>query len=202
MAAIGVMAMKMLRQSNSSSSHPPTIGPRAIAAPVMAPHNPMARARSRRSVNTLVISDRVEGNTMAAPRPITARALMSSPVPPTSPPARLAKPNTAKPASSIPLRPSRSERLPAASTAPAKNRLKASTTHCSCEVDACNWRTSDGRATLTMVVSRLIAKAARSSDMRINGLRFMAPPARHAGRPRCFVDRRPVGLTREAAQLA
>src|SRR6266550_3294853 len=70
MAAIGAIAKKMLRQSNASSSQPPTIGPSAIATPVIAPHSPIARARSPRSVNTFEISESVEGNTIAAPTPI------------------------------------------------------------------------------------------------------------------------------------
>ena len=73
------MAKKMLRQSENSSSQPPTIGPSAIAAPVIAPQRPIASARSRRSVNTLVSSERVAGNTIAAPTPITARAAISWP---------------------------------------------------------------------------------------------------------------------------
>ena len=187
MAAIGAIAKKMLRQSDTWSSQPPTIGPSAIAAPVIAPHRPIARARSPRSVNTLVSSDRVEGNTIAAPTPITARAAISWPGLSISPPARLARPNTDRPARSIPLRPNRSERLPTASTDPANSRLNASTTHCSCEFDACSSRTSVGSATLTIVVSRLITNAANSSEIRITGLRFMAPPRwaslRHARQP-------------------
>ena len=166
----------MLRQSNCWSSPPPTIGPSAIATPVIAPHKPIARARSPRSVNTFVSSDKVEGNTIAAPKPITVRAAISAPTLSVSPPARLARPKTDRPASSIPLRPNRSERLPKASTDPANTKLNASTTHCSCELDACSWRTSVGRATLTIVVSRLITNAANSSAIRISGLRFMTPP--------------------------
>ena len=127
--AIGAIAKKMLRQSEISSSQPPTIGPSAIAAPVVAPHKPIARARSPRSVNTLVSSDSVEGNTIAAPTPITARAAISAPALFINPPARLATPKTDRPASSIPLRPNRSDRLPKASTDPANSRLNASTTH-------------------------------------------------------------------------
>jgi hypothetical protein len=180
MAARGVIAKKMLRQSNTWSRPPPTIGPSAIAAPVIAPHKPIASARSRRSRNTFEISDSVEGNTIAAPTPITARAAISASVLSVSPPARLAKPKTARPASSIPLRPNRSERLPRASTEAANSRLNASTTHCSCESDACSSRTSVGSATLTIVVSRLITNAASSSEIRISGLRFMTPPSKLA----------------------
>ena len=72
------MATKMLFQLKCSSSQPPTIGPSAIATPAIAPHRPMARARSRRSVNTLEISERVAGKVMAAPSPITDRAAISA----------------------------------------------------------------------------------------------------------------------------
>ena len=113
----------MLVQSNASSNQPPTIGPSAIAAPVIAPHSPIALARSPRSVNTLVRSDSVAGNTIAAPIPITQRATINCPGLEVSPPAMLARPNTARPASSMPLRPKRSLRLPAASTEAANSRL-------------------------------------------------------------------------------
>src|SRR3954451_9301433 len=168
---IGAMAKKMLRQSKASSSHPPTIGPSAIAAPVLAPHRPIASARSRRSVNTCVSSDSVAGNTIAAPTPITARVAISWSGLLVNPPARLAKPKTARPASSIPRRPNLSERLPAASTDAANSRLNASTTHCSWAFDASSSRTRVGSATLTIVVSRLITNAASSSEMRAIGLR-------------------------------
>src|SRR3954454_12796972 len=161
----------MLRQSKASSSHPPTIGPSAIAAPVVAPHRPIASARSCRSVKTCVSSDSVAGNTIAAPTPMTARAAISWPGLPVNPPARLARPKTARPPSSMPLRPNLSERLPKASTDAANSRLNASTTHCSWALEASSSRTSVGSATLTIVVSRLIANAASSSETRAIGLR-------------------------------
>ena len=170
-AAIGVIAKKM-RASRTPEAASPRRSARARSPrPVIAPHSPIARARSLRSVNTLVSSESVDGNTIAAPRPITERATISCAGLAVRPPARLARPNTDRPASSIPLRPKRSERLPAASTEAANSRLKASTTHCSCELDACSWRTRVGSATLTIVVSRLIANAASSSEPRIRGLR-------------------------------
>ena len=169
-AATGAMAMKMLAQLNCSSSQPPTIGPIAMATPAIAPHNPMARARSLLSVKTLEISDSVAGNAMAAPSPITDRAAMSCAGPVVKPPARLAAPNTVSPASSMPLRPNRSDRLPKVSSSAAKTRLKESTTHCSCVVVACSSRTRAGSATFTRVVSRLTRNAASSSATRIMGL--------------------------------
>ena len=122
-AATGAMAMKMLPQEKLRSSQPPTIGPSAMATPAIAPHRPIARARSRRSVKTLVSSESVAGNVMAAPRPITALAAMSCDALVVKPPARLAAPTTASPASSMPLRPNRSDRLPEVSSSAAKTRL-------------------------------------------------------------------------------
>ena len=55
------------------------IGPKATPSPVMAPHSPMARARSPRSVNTLEMIDSVAGKISAAPTPITARTAISAP---------------------------------------------------------------------------------------------------------------------------
>ena len=122
-AATGAMATKMLPQLKSCSSQPPTIGPSAIATPAIAPHRPIAAARSRRSVNTFVSSDSVAGKVMAAPRPITALAAISSAGLVVKAPARLAVPTTASPASSMPLRPNRSDRLPNVSISAAKTRL-------------------------------------------------------------------------------
>jgi len=113
----------MLVQENRSSSQPPAIGPSAIAMPAVAPHRPIARARSIRSVNTFEISDSVAGNTIAAPRPMKQRATISAPGVVVKPPSALERPNTPRPLSSIPLRPTRSERLPEASSSAANTRL-------------------------------------------------------------------------------
>jgi len=61
-AATGAMAMKMLTQVKCSSSQPPTMGPSAMATPASAPHRPIARARSPRSVKMFVISESADGN--------------------------------------------------------------------------------------------------------------------------------------------
>jgi hypothetical protein len=49
----------------------------ATAAPAVAAQMAMARARSRGTVKTLVMIDRVEGMIIAAPIPMTARVPMS-----------------------------------------------------------------------------------------------------------------------------
>jgi hypothetical protein len=94
-----------------------------MATPALAPHRPIARARSRRPVKTLEISDSVAGNVIAAPSPITDRAAISCAGVVAKPPARLAVPNTASPASSILLRPNRSDRLPKVSGSAANTTL-------------------------------------------------------------------------------
>ena len=138
----------------------------------------MTRARSFLAVKTLEISESVAGNVMAAPSPITDLATMSCAGPVVKPPARLAAPNTVSPASSMPLRPNRSDRLPKVSSSAAKTRLKESTTHCSWVVVACSSRTRAGSATFTRVVSRLTRNAASSSATRIRGLdRIVSSPA-------------------------
>ena len=60
-AASRAISTKMLPHQKRSSSQPPAIGPTATPAPAQAPHSPIARARSRRPVNTLMISDSVDG---------------------------------------------------------------------------------------------------------------------------------------------
>src|SRR5579875_1547953 len=122
-AATGTMKTKMLIHENCPSRKPPTMGPTAMATPALAPHSPIDTARSRRSVNTLAMIDKVAGKIMAAPIPITARAAMSADGVVVTAPARLASPNTARPPSSIPLRPKRSDRLPEVRSNAAKTRL-------------------------------------------------------------------------------
>ena len=123
--APATMAMntKMLPHQNRSRSHPPTIGPVAMPIPVVAPQSPIAMARSPRSVNTLTSSESVEGNMSAAPSPINALEAISSAEVADPAPARLANAKTASPMSSVPLRPNRSLKLPAASTSAANTRL-------------------------------------------------------------------------------
>ena len=57
-----------------SSRKPPATGPSATATPATPDQMPIAIARSRAFVNTLVRIDSVAGMISAAPTPITARA--------------------------------------------------------------------------------------------------------------------------------
>ena len=165
-AATGVIAKKMLDHEKRSSSQPPTIGPSAIAIPAVAPHRPIARARSRALGED--VGDqrqrrredhrRAEPHHRSAPRS-AAPELVDQPA------GGARRPEQSEPAEQHALAPEAVARaLPAASSSAAKTRLYASTIHCSWLLEACSSRTSVGSATLTIVVSRLIAKAASSSD--------------------------------------
>ena len=103
-----------------ASSRPPTIGPRANPTPLVAAQKPIARCRSRASRNMSVMIDNVEGIISAAPMPMLARAVISTPTEPekaahAEPPA-----NATRPARNVRLRPTRSARLPATRSSPAK----------------------------------------------------------------------------------
>ena len=167
------MNRKTLPHQKCSSSQPPAIGPRATPTPVVAPHRPIAIARSLRSVKTLAISESVAGKMPAAPTPITTRAAMSAPGVSTSDPARLPAAKTPSPRSRTPLRPTRSLRLPAARMSAAKTSVYASTTHCRLVVVAPSSRTRLGSVTFTIVTSMLMISAARQSVKRISPLRLV-----------------------------
>jgi hypothetical protein len=113
------LTRKVLPHQNCSSSAPPVIGPKATARPVLAPHRPIALARAARSRNTWVRIDSVVGKTAAAPIPVKARAAMSCPGVSAKAATALPSPKTASPTTSTARRPSRSDRLPPASTSAA-----------------------------------------------------------------------------------
>src|SRR5713226_4630849 len=174
--ATGTMNRNTLPHQKCPSSHPPTIGPVATPTPVVAPHSPIALARSLRSVNTFAIRDSVDGKIPAAPMPMKARAAISSAGVLAKEPARLPAANSARPESRTPLRPRRSLRLPAARISAANTRLYASTTHCRLVVVAPSSRTREGRVTFTIVTSMLMMRAAEQRASRINPLGAGAVP--------------------------
>ena len=95
-----------------SSSTPPTIGP-MIAPTVKHPaHSPIASARSRRSVNMVLISESVDGARVAPAIPSTARAAMSMTALVEKAARIEARPNATAPMSSRRRRPTRSPRVP------------------------------------------------------------------------------------------
>ncbi len=76
-AQIGRLIQNTARQSITSISAPPTIGPSAIEMPTTPPQTPIARARSTRPVNTWVMIDIATGFIIEPPTACTNRAAIS-----------------------------------------------------------------------------------------------------------------------------
>jgi hypothetical protein len=76
---------------------PPSSTPAAPPAPAIAPQIPSARLRSAPSANVVVMIDSAAGDTIAAPRPWTARAVISQVSDCARPPASEASENTMSP---------------------------------------------------------------------------------------------------------
>ena len=168
-------AKKMLASRSARAASRRRSVPARSPRPSIAPHRPIARARSRGSVNTLVSSDRVAGNTIAAPTPITARAAISPPGLSVSPPTRLDSPKTDQTGEQHALAPEAVGQAAGGQHAARQTTgCNASTTHWSCALDASSSRTRVGSATLTIVVSRLITNAASSSENKIKGFLLIA----------------------------
>ena len=81
----GRLMTKIARQSTSSVRAPPSSTPIAAPAPPTAPQTPSALARSRPSLNVVMMIDSAAGDSIAAPRPCPARAANRSPAPPPAP---------------------------------------------------------------------------------------------------------------------
>ena len=77
----GMLIQKTARQSIACTSRPPTNGPLAMLIPATPPHQPIARARSRGSVKTLVTIDIATGFSMLPPTAWIMRKAISQPRP-------------------------------------------------------------------------------------------------------------------------
>ncbi|MCY1299208.1 hypothetical protein D9M70_487290 [compost metagenome] len=74
MATIGTLMRKTEPHQNCDSMRPPTTGPMAPPAEKLASQTPIAKVRCLSSRNMLRIKERVEGASVAAATPSTARA--------------------------------------------------------------------------------------------------------------------------------
>ena len=135
------------------------------------PHTPIARARSRRSVNVFVMIDIATGLSMDPPTAWTIRKAISQP----RPGARLhsSEPavNTPRPVWKVLRRPTRSAVAPENISRLASTTVYASIVHCRPDTDECSSRPIDGSATFTIVLSRptmnrLMQQIARTSIRR------------------------------------
>ena len=105
---MGTLIQKMARQSSQPIRVPPTIGPRPIEIPMTPPQTPIARARSRGSVNTLVMIDIATGFIIEPPIACRARNATSAPRLGATLQASDPTPNRDSPTMNTRLRPSRS----------------------------------------------------------------------------------------------
>ena len=121
-AITGTLIISTEPHQKCSSSQPPVTGPRATAMPAVAAQTAIAAARSLGAVKTLTRIASVAGNISAAPMPIAARQPISSPGLSDSAASAENRANRARPTCITPLRPTRSPRLPAAISRPAKTR--------------------------------------------------------------------------------
>ena len=115
---IGTLMKKMNSQPNPSVSAPPTSGPIATAAPVVAPQSPNAVPRSA-PWKALASSASEVANISAPPTPCTARARLSASGLSARPQASEAMVKTTRPATKISRRPNRSASEPPVSSSAA-----------------------------------------------------------------------------------
>ena len=115
---IGTLTNSTQRQFSPLVRIPPSSTPAAPPAPATAPQMPSARLRSAPSANVVVMIDSAAGETIAAPRPWTARAAISHVSDCARPPASEASENTTSPSMNIRRRPSRSAIRPPSSKKP------------------------------------------------------------------------------------
>ena len=113
---IGTLIQKIHCQESPSTTAPPTSGPIATARPLMPPHAPSATPR-RSAGTAFERMVRVNGITIAAPMPWTARAAISRFMLGASAAAAEATVKSASPITNIRLRPKRSP-----SAAPVRSR--------------------------------------------------------------------------------
>ncbi len=74
-----MLIQKIERQPTDSTSAPPSTGPRARLTPTVAPHTPIACARSRASVKTLRMIDIATGLSIDPPIACSMRNTISQP---------------------------------------------------------------------------------------------------------------------------
>ncbi len=152
--AIGMFTKKNHRQDTSSVSTPPIRGPTADPIVPMELQTPMPSARCS-SGKALVTIDSELAKDMAAPRPWTARAVISHASVWATPPSAEAIANRTVPKSRTFRRPTRSPRRPTAISGAAKPSMNALTVHSSAAVLVRRSRPIDGSATAMPKKSRV-----------------------------------------------
>ena len=186
--AIGTLTRNTQRQLSESTSKPPAITPSVPPRPARPPQMPIAMLRSRPCANVTVRMANAAGESIAPPRPCTARITISWSGVCARPATRDVSPKTSRPAMKSRRRPIRSAARPPRSRKPPKNRVYALITHCRPDGlkprSACMW----GSATFTIVTSNTTMNWARASTVRADhGLRLTGSYLRVRGAALCGV---------------
>jgi len=179
----GTLSQKMYCHDQPLVTAPPTRGPRATAAPPMAPQMP--RAKLRRSGGTAALSSVNErGMIIAPPAPWTARAMTRIEMLGARAATADAPVNTAIPRTKIRRRPKRSPMAAAESSSTANVKVYAFTVHSRPESPAWRWTRITGRAVDTTRLSNEAMKSARPVMTMAHTARdLMAPAAAWVGVP-------------------
>ena len=168
---MGTLTQKTNRQPAASTNAPPTTGPIARLMPLTPPHTPIARARSRGSVNVFVMIDTATGLSIEPPTACNMRKAISHPRLGASPHNSELTVKMARPVWNMRRRPYRSAVAPESISSPASTRTYASTVHWRPDIDAPRSRPIEGSATLTIVLSsptmnKLMQQVARMTARR------------------------------------
>ena len=116
----GTLTKKIHSQPRYFVSTPPSSTPTAAPLPATAPQIPSALFRSAPSSNVVVTMESAAGETTAAPKPCTPRAMIRTPSDHARPQRSDAAVKTATPTMKTRLRPSRSAARPPSSRNPPK----------------------------------------------------------------------------------
>src|SRR5215469_6806564 len=152
---MGTLTKNTQRQDRYVVSTPPRTSPTAAPAMLTAAYTPMARLRGGPSGNVVVTRDRAAGATMAPPTPWIARAVSSQAWVVANPPNSEAAANKRTPAMNTRRRPRMSPARPPSSSRPPKVSAYALTTHSRPEPEKPSACWMWGRATFTIVASRI-----------------------------------------------
>ncbi len=159
----GTLTKKIQCQLRAWVSTPPSTRPSdAPPAPVKL-YTPIAFARSGGDGNSLTIMPRLTAEAIAPPAPWTNRATTSTGWLSARPQASDASVNRTRPATKTRLPPTRSPSRPTSSSRPPKAIRYPFTTHSRPVAENPRSRWIDGRATVTMVPSRMIIKVTAQS---------------------------------------
>ena len=181
---IGMLTKKIQRQPAHSVRMPPTSGPIATAAPVVAPQMPNAVPRSR-PWNAFASNASETANMTPPPTPCTSAGGDEHAGVGRDPAGeRCGREQHEADREHAPAAEEVGER-PAASTVVASVSAYASTTHCSCEKLASRSRWMSGSATFTTVMSSSNMKIAVHTAMSVHHL-WSSPATARAYPPRMF----------------